>query len=513
MMNSCTFFLFFAWFCCLLFVSSGVAATSATATRFYQIQAGAAYQQLNTVPVMANALCPEPRADTLPLQLSDYQGQQFELKLSNEQGNLRWWSDTATESAVLLSESFSSSSAMVPPSPVVGMPLLLLPSASQVQAKQQVTAPSHQVVWHDPAAHQYQLVDFTDVQKPQQRWRWSPPLPQQQAWLQSPVMHLLEDNEPVLLINSSTSVKALLWLLQAEKGQVLAEFDLNKGYQRGAQPAAKLAALTAAPAALDRDGDGALDRIYQIDQQGQLLRLDVAKDLSYQSSLVADLTGYDGAFDNTVLAVRALLPISTAGTKTLLSSKVVDLIVLVAQRKQQYQLLVLFLPDDISTPLLYKDLVAKAAGQNMTMLNSTTQYTTTSGHNRGHGWQYQLPGTPVALPEIVAGVIYLPLQQSAAQGTTAICHQARHADQLLALHLYQASAVYSDAVIKVQMQAPLQLVQQQKGTLALQDATHKLVLDELRGIHQQCDTCTEKLSVQQLSRWRQLALFRQEEVY
>lgn len=503
----------FYCFCCLLSVSSSAATTPATTTRFYQLQAGAGYQQLNTVPVMANVLCPEPRPDTLPLQWRGHQGQQFDLQLSNEQGNLRWWNDTATESAVLLSESVGSASAMIPPQPAVGMPLLLLPSALPLQATQQVIAAPYQVVWHDPAAHQYQLVDFTDLQKPQQRWRWSPPLAQQQPWLQSPVLHMLEDEEPVLLINSSTSVKSLLWLLQAEKGQVLAEFDLNKGYQRGAQPVLKLSALTAAPAALDRDGDGALDRIYQIDQQGQLLRLDVAQDLSYQSALVADLTQYDGVFDHTILAARALLPMSTAGAKTLVSSKVVDLVVLVAQRQQQYQLFVLFLPDEISMPLLYTELVVKGAAQSTQGGTPNTIPSGYSGQGRAHGWQYELPGTPVVLPEIVAGVIYLPLQHSVAQGATASCHQARQADQLLALHLYQASAVYKDAVIQVPMQAPLQLVQQQNGTLALQDAAQVLVLDELRGIHQQCATCTEKLTVQQLSQWRQLALFRQEEVY
>jgi len=176
-------------------------------------------------------------------------------------------------------------------------------------------------------------------------------------------------------------------------------------------------------------------------------------------------------------------------------------------------MLVLFLPEQVSTPLLYKDLVAKTAATALSVPASSAPIKTVSRHNAAHGWHYQLPGIPVALPEIVAGVIYLPLQKSAVQGTATSCQQARQASHLLALHLYQANAVYSDAVMPVPLQAPLQLVQQATGTLAWQDAAQQLVLDGLRGIHPQCETCTEQLSVQQLSEWRQLALFRQEEVY
>jgi hypothetical protein len=337
-------------------------------------------------------------------------------------------------------------------------------------------------------------------------------LPQQQVWLQSPVLHQLEGEEQVLLINSSTAAKALLWLLHAEKGTLIAEFDLNEGFQRGHRPRAQLSELTAAPAALDLDGDGALDRIYQIDRQGQLLRLDVSSELNYQSSVVADLSGSGAVFDQAILAARGLLPVESSN-KALVQNKAVDVLVLVAQQQQQFEMLVLFLPEQVSTPLLYKDLVAKTAAAASGIPAYPAPNKKTSTQNTAQGWHYQLPGIPVALPDIVAGVIYLPLQKSATQGTATSCQQARDASHLLALHLYQASAVYSDAVMPVPLQAPLQLVRQATGTLAWQDAAQQLVLDGLRGIHPQCETCTEKLSVQQLSEWRQLALFRQEEVY
>lgn len=512
-MNSNFSFVCYLCFGYLWLAGSCFANTTVAASRFYQPQPGAGYQQLPNIPPIAATLCAVPRSDTVPLQFQDQQGQPLWLQLSNEQGNLRWWNSDASESALLLSDAYSPSAASLATQVMPGIPLLLPEVSGGPNPVKTPPAASHQVIWHDPAGHQFQLVSLADLQKPQRGWRWSPPLPQQQAWLQSPVLHQLEGEEQVLLINSSTATKPLLWLLHAKKGTLLAEFDLGSGYQRGHRPRAQLAALTAAPAALDLDGDGALDRIYQIDRQGQLLRLDVNSELSYQSSVVADLSDSDAVFDQAILAARALLPVENTTSKVQMQNKAVDVLVLVAQKQQQFQLLVLFLPEQVSTPLLYKDLVAKNSAGAFSISANTAPNAVVSSQNTGQGWHYQLPGTPVLLPELVAGVVYLPLQKSATQGAAAACHQARQADQLLALHLYQASAVYTDAVIQVPMQAPLQLVQQASGTLAWQDASQQLVLGELRGIHPQCETCTEKLSVQQLSQWRQLALFRQEEVY
>jgi len=281
------------------------AKTTVPVSRYYQPQPGAGYQQLANIPALAATLCAVPRPDTVPLQFQDGQGQPLWLQLSNEQGTLRWWNSDFSESALLLSDTQSPAAATLTTQVMPGIPLLFLPAATgpQTAVKTQQTK-AHQVIWHDPSAHQFQLADLADVQKPQQGWRWSPPLPQQQAWLQSPVLHQLEGEEPVLLINSSTAAKALLWLLHAEKGSLLAEFDLNSGYQRGHRPRAQLSELTAAPAALDLDGDGALDRIYQIDRQGQLLRLDVSSELNYQSSVVADLSDSGAVFDQAILAAR-----------------------------------------------------------------------------------------------------------------------------------------------------------------------------------------------------------------
>lgn len=486
--------------------------TTVPTSRYYQAQPGSGYQQLAHIPSVAATLCAVPRPDTVPLQFQDGQGQPLWLQLSNEQGTLRWWNSDSSESALLLSDTQSPAAATLTTQVMLGIPLLLpeVSTAKNPAITQQAT--SHQVIWHDPSAHQFQRADLADLQKPRQGWRWSPPLPQQQVWLQSPVLHQLEGEEQVLLINSSTAAKALLWLLHAEKGTLIAEFDLNEGFQRGHRPRAQLSELTAAPAALDLDGDGALDRIYQIDRQGQLLRLDVSSELNYQSSVVADLSGSGAVFDQAILAARGLLPVESSN-KALVQNKAVDVLVLVAQQQQQFEMLVLFLPEQVSTPLLYKDLVAKTAAAASGIPAYPAPNKKTSTQNTAQGWHYQLPGIPVALPDIVAGVIYLPLQKSATQGTATSCQQARDASHLLALHLYQASAVYSDAVMPVPLQAPLQLVRQATGTLAWQDAAQQLVLDGLRGIHPQCETCTEKLSVQQLSEWRQLALFRQEEVY
>ncbi len=201
--------------------------TTAIVSRYYQAQPGAGYQQLPNVPPVAATLCAVPRPDTVPLQFQDDQGQPLWLQFSNEQGNLRWWNSDFSESALLFSDAQSPAAATLATQVMPGIPLLLpeVSTAKKTATTQQ--ARSHQVIWHDPSAHQFQLADLTDLQQPRQDWRWSPPLPQQQAWLQSPVLHQLEGEEQVLLINSSTAAKALLWLLHAEKGTLIAEVDLN----------------------------------------------------------------------------------------------------------------------------------------------------------------------------------------------------------------------------------------------------------------------------------------------
>lgn len=479
--------------------------------RFYQPQADLTYQELAATPAISGAFCDVPRPDTKPLQFNNSAGQPIWLQLGNEQGNLRWFG--AEAAGVLLSDSALPATGVLPDvdaASLIAPPLLLLPTATSAATgavTSQPQAASTDVVWHDVAADQYQRADLSDLQAPRLLWRWSPPTAQQQSWLQTPVFAWLEKQQAVLLINSATAAKPALWLLSAATGQLLTEFDLQSGYRQGQQPVTAVGALKAPPATLDLDGDGAFDRIYQIDEQGQLLRLDMARGFSYQSSLVANLMGQGLSFSSRLLAVRALLPVQGATSQSV-SRKAVDVVVLLAEKQQQNQLMVLFLPEQMTAPLLLADVQQNhqpaAAGTQLSARQATSP-------GNAFGWMQSLAGQPLALPEIIAGVLYLPIQIVPA---ALACEKARQADVLLALHLYQASAVYADPLLKIPMQLPLRLATQKDGRLALQQSVDgKLVLEALRGVAASCAGCTEELNVQQLSQWQQLATYRQEEVH
>ncbi|MCT6698580.1 hypothetical protein [Rheinheimera sp. 4Y26] len=476
-----------------------------TTERYYQLQPDLTYRPLSQPFATNQSFCPKPRPDTVPLRYHDSSGKPLWLQLSNESGQLRWFGDT--DSGVLVSNAPPAAL----PEPAVASPLLL--TAAVPAGVNTGVAASPEVIWHDLAANQYQRADLTDLQAPRLRWRWSVPLAQQIPWLQTPVLQRWQNQQEVLLINSATAATPRLWLLQADSGKMLAEFDLQH-YASGQQPVATLGALKAAPAALDLDGDGAFDRVYQIDEQGQLLRLDVSPDLSYQSALVADLSGKNAVYVSPLLAVRAILPGNLA---TVASRQAVDVLVLLAKSQSQYQLLVLFLADDISSPLLVSDLQqAGFAAQTQTQIQVQAAPAASPSQfmqlKRSAGWLLPLSGQPVWQPQLIAGVLYLPLQ-SAAQNSL-LCADARQADSLLALHLYQATAVYSEAELDINMQLPLRLTAAADGSLQLQQSKDGvLILEGLHGVSESCAGCTEKLNVAQLSQWRQLAIYRQEEVY
>lgn len=321
--------------------------------------------------------------------------------------------------------------------------------------------------------------------------------------MQTPVLHWLKNQQPVFIVNSATAAKSSLWLVQANSGKLAVEFDLERNFRQGMQPDAALGALKAAPAALDLDGDGAFERVYQIDEQGQLLRLDIEADFSYQTSRVADLSGQGVAFVSPLLAVRALQPQPGVGT-TVVNHKPVDVLVLLGKTQNQHQLMVLFLAEHISAPLRLNDI---------RLLESTAPLSLSAAMSgKAESWRQALPGQPLWTPEIIAGVLYLPLQST--QHNKLLCAEARQADFLLARHLYQSDAVYAVPVLSKAMQLPLRLAAGSDGSLQLQQSSNgAVVLEALRGVTPSCAGCTEPLTVEQLSQWRQLATYRQEEVY
>lgn len=464
----------------------------------YQLQPDLSYQPLTSATALSANFCPHPRPDTVPIQLTDSSGKPQWLQLSNEGGNLRWFG--ATTAGVLLAGSSVTTTEALPEldGAVVAPPLLLTKTA---QAS--VSKASTDVIWHDPVTNQYQRADLSNLQAPRLLWRWSPPARPQSSWMQTPVLHWLQNQQPVLMVNSATAAKPALWLVQANSGKLAAEFDLERHYRQGMQPDMTLAALKAAPAALDLDGDGAFDRVYQIDEQGQLLRLDIEADFSYQTSRVADLSGEGFAFVSPLLAVRAMQPQPELGT-AMVSHKPVDVLVLLGKTQNQHQLMVLFLAEHISAPLRLNEI--------RLLENAAPLALSAAASGKAGSWRQALPGQPLWMPEIIAGVLYLPLQST--QRNKLWCAEARQADLLLARHLYQGDPVYSVPVLSKAMQLPLRLAIGPAGSLQLQQSSSgAAVLEALRGATPACAACTEPLTVEQLSQWRQLATYRQEEVY
>jgi hypothetical protein len=112
-------------------------------------------------------------------------------------------------------------------------------------------------------------------------------------------------------------------------------------------------------------------------------------------------------------------------------------------------------------------------------------------------------------PSVLAGVIYLPLTS-----TPRDCSSPLVMSQLLALHLYQGTAVYTRPLLATSeitepWLEPVLLPDERLGLAAMVDGT--LVLSGLRGIHQQCPSCSELLSAQQFPIWHRLSSYQHED--
>lgn len=498
-------------------------------------------------------LCPSVAADTPPLSVAVADGSRQFQQFANDQGVLRWWS-LADRSAIgeldLLSGRNMTATALAEP---VTSALSWLTLGS---AKAQLTAPDHSgdstkalstqasarhhtatgtasergqlLAWFDPRSQRQQVALVQAAGEAEVLWQSQayPPLAGGEVPPAAPALYYYRWQQqliPVALHHADPASRSRLQLQDARTGEALVNWPLSTT----SEPAQllHLQRLVAAPAALDKNLDGGIDRIYLLDQSGQLLRLDPANgSVPGRLALVADLSDSGWQFSFNMQVSRALLatawlapaasalPAATASGspyhgQTQLNQSLQqagDVLVLLAKQQQQYKLLVLLLPDQRPAGLIrWQDLVAVSSSQPD---NSITAATSSAAV---HGWWTTLPAAPVSLPAILAGVIYQPLS-SQSMG----CKAPKLATQLLALHLYQGSAVYQQALLSLPAATPawLELVLLADERLGLAAAGNgPLLLEGVRGITPQCPRCTELLSAQQFPAWQRLSSFQHEQ--
>lgn len=240
--------------------------------------------------------------------------------------------------------------------------------------------------------------------------------------------------------------------------------------------------VAAWPAALDIDGDEQWDRFYQTDLQGRVWRLTVKGQLLEQQQ-IADLSDSGWQFDGALNVVQAQWP--TADGQWVQG----DVLIIVA-RANPYGVVVLPLPDGQPSDWRWQDLRNVDA----------------SPSGNGQGWYLTLGSAPVANSQVMAGVLYLPLHYAENN-----CTGANTADQLMAIHLFQGTAVYAQRFLTLPRPAvPNWLIQRQGDHVSLQlDA--ETVIPQLHQISASCDGCSRVIEIPRFNRWQPLGVFASEQ--
>lgn len=443
-------------------------------------------------------LCQSARPDGRKLTWSDADNNLHHLQLSNEQGVLRWWSATLPQQQI-----WSEGSHVVTEFEQLSEQLAVIPQA--------VSPKKLQLVWHEPAAKRYSAVDLSDPLLPKALWQWQP---QGAGTVQTPVAARFDTSagaaSMVLVVSGSDAAQPAFWLIDAVSGKQLATQQYHTSKKTVELPFV-LQDLVAAPAVLDRNADGYADRIYLVDVQGRLVQVDVDAQLQFQSRVVADLSDVGAEFKVQLVASRAIMPnyqqlavnVAIGENQQPVAAgaagQPADVVLLVSRKNQQSQLWALTIPDSPAFTIQPHHLTVRDLQQDVVSpaLSSTTV-----------GWYGTLPAAPVALPAVLAGVLYLPI---AAQGEH--CAEARQATQLIARHLFQGAAVYSDTLLAA-LPKPFGLigaVQRHSGELALQDLqSGSILLSPLQGIREDCLFCTEALHQNLYPKWQRMAIYQHE---
>lgn len=492
----------------------------------------------------AAAACAVAVPDTPPLQLTAADGRYQWWRFANDGGVLRWWSQTTANVAGLLAPSTMSQRPAPARTEVVksqdsSASLRWLALAGAAPQRESALL----LGWFDPIYFRQQIAIARGMAPPVLLWQ-SPAYPASEpdSLPAAPTFAFYRrDGQliPVVLHHADPASHTRLQLQHALTAEPIASWPLQRA-QASADPEQRLQLdkLIAAPLTLDKNLDGSLDRIYVLDQTGQLVRLDVTAEGAATVTLVADLSDSQWQFSFNMQASRALLPTNgfnaappaharaepqatepQANPATTSMSQGLqqtgDVVVLLAKQQQQYQLLVLTLPDHLpALPIRWQTLRHVTA---LTTSATTTQATVTATASlveserplQSSGWWTSLPGQPVNVPMLLAGVIYQPLSAPVVS-----CQAQRVMTQMLALHLYQGRAVYGQSLLTLPATAetwfePVLLPDERLGLAAVADGP--VVLEGLRGITQTCATCTELLSGQQFPVWHRLSSFQHEQ--
>jgi len=457
------------------------------------------------------SFCQSPRPDARPVQWEDAAGQSQRWSFSNESGVLRWWSEPSQQQLI-----WAEGTKLAPPTESVSNQLTVLAAPT---SPQRLT-----VVWPEPALQRYSAVDLTDPRKPQALWQWQAPLA---GSVQTPVSSSVKTatgaSQAFVMVSGADAVQPGFWLVDAVSGKQLAAQQYQRSIKTVELPFV-LQDLVAAPAVLDRNADGLTDRIYLVDTQGRLVQADLDPQLQLQSRVVADLADAAAQFKVQVVASRALLPdaqlLETPATDALLvaqdptsrsldkaagtAAQSADVVILLSSKNEQSQLWVLIIPDSPAYTIQPHHLTQRDIQTNDIAEGSISTATA--------GWYGTLPAAPVFLPQVLAGVLYLPVAPVADT-----CAGARQATQLVARHLFQGSPVYSAAQLAA-VPTPFGLptaVRRSSGELALQDLQQgSLLLPQILGIRADCRFCTEVLQQSDYPKWQRMAIYQHEsEVY
>ncbi len=502
--------------------------------------------------------------DTPPLQLTAADGRSQWWRFANDAGVLRWW----PQNTAAADGGFTSNSTSHHPAPTRVLTVRSQDSAASLRWLSLAgAAPQRESAlllgWFDPVHFRQQIAIARGMVPPVLLWQSSAyPASEPEVAPAAPTFAFYRrDGQliPVVLHNADPNSHHRLQLQHALTAEPVASWSLPPTpVNTGPEQRLQLGKLIAAPVTLDKNLDGSLDRIYLLDQSGQLVRVDVSDEGQASVTLVADLSDSQWQFSFNMQASRALLPTNWSNTAFEPSGRSVsgsasqlvepstrvhandeskvnpvmpslsqalpqtgDVLVLRAKQQQHYQLLVLTLPDHLSAlPVRWRALrhvtaltpsatLAQAAVTDSEPATSTASADERDRSQHRLGWWTSLPGQPINEPMLIAGVIYQPLSVPVAS-----CQMQPMMSQMLALHLYQGSAVYGPSLLALPATAetwfePVLLSDERLGLAAVADGP--VVLEGLRGINKTCATCTEMLSGQQFPVWHRLSSFQHEQ--
>lgn len=338
--------------------------------------------------------------------------------------------------------------------------------------QQQAQDPTrHQLFWADPATARLRSVQ---IKLPALQWlsRWAVPYqPQTHPWLDSSVQSRKLADDP-----------SADWLiLPGDERSPVRLFATDSGIPRQFPVSVAPATYAVLPQPADLDLDGLAERLYVLNTAGVLMQYSWTASAGWQATQVADLQSSGWQFDGSLQHFSA----RWRGAEGWGNGEVFLMLV---RATDQYRLVVLRRQDGANQVIKLSDLGEAGSGQVA-------------------GWQLPLPGRPVSVAKVLAGILYLPLQ------TGPYCAAAPAYDQLLVTQLYQGAAVNGGRFVELAtaVTSPLRL---RAGPQHFQLwSGEQMVIPHLFRLSDRCDGCVEMLRPEHLQGQQQMAWYLPEEVY